>query len=75
MSYRRTMSGTIWHWCRNCSSWPSRDFRQREDKPSTWDGQSLCDECDMRAHSSKCQQSIELRIGLASDRVLGPIVG
>jgi hypothetical protein len=74
MSYRRTTSGTIWHWCHNCSGWPSSDFRRREDKPSTWGGHSLCDECDTRARSGNGQHSIELRTGLASDRVLGPIL-
>ena len=46
MSYRRKINGTVWHWSRNCSGWPRREFRQREDKPSMWGGQSLCEECD-----------------------------
>ena len=74
MSYRRKTSSTLWHWCSNCSGWPQHDFRQREDKPSTWGGQSLCNECDTRVHSGSCQHSIELRTGLASDRALGPVL-
>jgi len=74
MSYRRTASGSVWHWCRNCSGWPLQSFRQREDKPSTLTGQTLCDECDGRASAGTCQHSIELRTGLASDRVLGPVL-
>lgn len=73
MSYRRKTNGSTWHWCRNCPGWPLNDFRQREDKPSTWAGQVLCDECDSRVRSNTCQHSIELRVGLASDQALGPL--
>jgi hypothetical protein len=71
--YRRETQGLIWHFCLNCSGWPKLDFQQREDKPSTWGGQSLCDECDRREHCSSCLHSVELRTGRASDQVLGPV--
>jgi hypothetical protein len=49
--------------CRNCPGWPQLAFRQREDKPATWGGESLCEECDRRERSSSCGRSIELRSG------------
>ena len=75
MPYRRLREGLTWHWCHNCSGWPLSNFRQREDKPSTWSGQSLCEECAMSDLCCTCQHSIELRTGLASDCALAWAVG
>lgn len=73
MSYRREITGSQWHWCRNCPGWPQAQFKQREDKPPTWAGQTLCEECHRRESCSSCLHSVELRIGRASDQVLGPV--
>ncbi len=73
MPYRRETEGVLWHWCRNCPGWPQVEFKQREDKPLAWGGQSMCSECDRRERSSSCLHSVELRIGRASDQVLGPV--
>lgn len=70
MPFRRASTGVTWHWCHNCSSWPLHDFRQREDKPRTWDGQSLCEECATSDSCRTCEHSVELRAGLISDCVL-----
>ncbi len=67
MPYRKLTHSLTWHWCHNCSCWPHRDFRQREDKPVTWNGQTLCEECAMRDGCSDCQHSITLSVGLPSD--------
>ncbi len=45
MPYRRLSNSPTWHWCYNCSGWPLSRFRQREDKPPTWNEQSLCEAC------------------------------
>jgi|GEM_PF-1842570 len=73
MPYRKLVSGATWHWCLNCSAWPLGDFRQREDKPPTWDGQSLCEECGKSDSCGSCRHSADLRTGLASDSALGSI--
>jgi hypothetical protein len=70
MPYRRISSGVVWHWCHNCSAWPLKDFRQREDKPPTWNGNSLCAECAESDYCSTCQHSVGLRTGLPSDSAL-----
>jgi hypothetical protein len=67
MPYRTSSNSLIWHWCYNCSDWPLHDFRQREDKPPTWTGQALCEECATCDGCSECQHSIALRAGLPSD--------
>jgi hypothetical protein len=63
MPYRKLDISVTWHWCHDCSDWPLKDFRQREDKPPTWSGQSLCEECATRDHCSQCQHSVELSTG------------
>jgi hypothetical protein len=67
MPYRKPAISRTWHWCHNCSGWPETDFTQREDKPETWGGQSLCDECASRDCRGACQHSVALRTGLPSD--------
>ena len=67
MPYRKLSDGVIWHWCHNCSGWPVHGFRQREDKPVTWTGQRLCEECAKIDGCSDCQLSVTLRAGLSSD--------
>jgi hypothetical protein len=64
MSYRKLDAADTWHWCHNCSGWPAKDYAQREDKPPTWTGQSLCEECRTRDCSNECQHSVVLRTGL-----------
>lgn len=73
MSYRRLITESQWHWCRDCPNWPLVGFKEREDKPVTWMGQTLCVECGRRDDCSTCLHSVELRIGRPSDRVLGPV--
>ena len=61
MPYRKTSGSVIWHWCHQCAAWPLNNFWQREDKPPTWSGQSLCEEC------------ATMRTGPISDRALEAI--
>jgi hypothetical protein len=63
MPYRKLRNYLTWHWCHNCSGWPLRDFEQREDKPPTWNGQALCEECATRDDCRDCQHSVTLRAG------------
>ena len=70
MPYRKLSNNVTWHWCHNCSQWPLHDFRQREDKPPTWNGQKLCEECATHDGCSDCQHSVTLSAGLASDSSL-----
>jgi hypothetical protein len=57
MAYRKLLNTLTWHWCHNCSSWPRVDFKQREDKPPTWNGEALCEECARHDSCSRCQHA------------------
>jgi hypothetical protein len=73
MPYRKTSGSVTWHWCHGCSAWPRQAFWQREDKPPTWSGQVLCEECAASDASGTCAHSLELRTGQESDRALDAI--
>src|SRR6266513_1064682 len=40
--YRRTRDGDTWHFCSNCSNWPTTDFVEQRLPPSTGE---MCNEC------------------------------
>lgn len=41
--YRRRRAGGVWHWCRNCPTYPDSDFLVRGDRPER--DQDLCPTC------------------------------
>lgn len=52
MEYRRRTQGSdTWHWCRNCSNWPTSDYQKRPDKPTTGE---LCNECRGKEAAGNC---------------------
>ncbi len=50
--YRKTKHTTVWHWCRNCSHWPTSEYIEQEGLPFTGE---LCYECKTRQESDSCQ--------------------
>lgn len=44
--YRKSERENVWHWCRECSKWPTYDYSVSHVKPQQ--GQ-FCSECDKRA--------------------------
>ena len=42
MTYRKRKGHDTWHWCSNCSNWPTHDYVERPDKPQSG---GLCNEC------------------------------
>lgn len=44
--YRKRSGGSTWHYCQDCSAWPTNDFTEQADKPA--DGY-LCNECRAKA--------------------------
>ena len=40
-TYRKEKSGDTWHFCTNCSNWPTADFEEQQGKPRD----NLCSEC------------------------------
>ncbi len=42
--YRRQKESTVWHWCRNCSKWPQKDFESVYTRPTTGEFDPECRE-------------------------------
>lgn len=52
MAYRKRKGNDTWHWCSNCSNWPTTDYDWRPDKPS-WG--ELCNECQAKEKAGTCK--------------------
>lgn len=50
--YRRKKDSDTWHWCRNCSNWPSSDYVSRNSKPTTGE---LDNECQAKTKNNTCK--------------------
>jgi hypothetical protein len=52
MTYRRKTNSDTWHFCRNCSKWPTSDFVERTTRPTTGE---LDNECRSKQQSGTCR--------------------
>lgn len=52
MKYRRRKGSDTWHWCRNCSNWPTSHYDERSTKPTTGE---LDNECRAKEQASNCR--------------------
>lgn len=50
---RRLKGSDTWHWCSNCSNWPTASFEEKPGRPSSGD---LCNECKAKEASGACRQ-------------------
>ncbi|HEY1371606.1 MAG TPA: hypothetical protein VGH50_03990 [Candidatus Binatia bacterium] len=53
ITYRRRNGSEKWHFCVNCSTWPTRDYIELETFEHHLQG-SLCLECVTRRHLGQC---------------------
>ena len=51
MVYRKRKGHDTWHWCRNCSNWPTVDYEEKTAKPTTGEE---CNECKAKDKDGKC---------------------
>src|SRR5437763_15280522 len=51
-SYRRVKGHDTWHWCRNCSFWPSSDYEEKD--ASGYFNGGLCNECLAKEKGGGC---------------------
>ena len=51
MSYRKKNGKDTWHWCANCSNWPTFDYVERPEKPTYGE---LCNECQAKEKAGTC---------------------
>jgi hypothetical protein len=51
MKYRRKNGSDTWHFCTNCSKWPTSDYVERDTKPTTGE---LDNECIAKENNGAC---------------------
>jgi hypothetical protein len=49
--YRRRKGSDTWHFCSNCSNWPTSDYETSYTKPTTGE---LCDQCKAKKDAGNC---------------------
>ena len=52
MAYRRARGRDAWHWCKNCSRWPTADYQEQQTRPTTGE---LCNECRSKDAAGTCR--------------------
>jgi len=45
ISYRKRKGRRVWHFCIDCSRWPTKDYESRLITPPTTEIGGLCKEC------------------------------
>lgn len=53
LMYRRRKDRDTWHWCRNCSNWPTTDYVEQYSKPTSGE---LCNECKAKESAGTCSR-------------------
>jgi hypothetical protein len=53
MKYRKRKDSDTWHFCRNCLQWPTKDYEEKKQKPTT---AKLCIECQAKEQNDNCQK-------------------
>ena len=53
---RRDDDSYIWHWCSNCSQWPTTNYHEFDsgDRPTYGE---LCNECRSKEQNGDCQEA------------------
>ena len=51
--YRKRNNKDTWHWCQNCSLWPSSDYKEVKRKPTSG---KLCYQCAAKAKRGDCKK-------------------
>ncbi len=52
MKYRKKKDSDTWHFCKNCSNWPTANFEEKAAKPSHGE---LCDQCKAKRKAGGCR--------------------
>jgi len=53
IEYRKKRGSDTWHWCRNCSRWPTSDYDVRYTEPTSGE---LCNECKAKEREGVCRK-------------------
>lgn len=49
--YRRKRGSDVWHFCTNCSGWPTSDYEEQTTKPTSGE---LSNECRAKEANGNC---------------------
>lgn len=52
MVYRKRHGKDAWHFCKNCSNWPTSDYVERSSKPTN---DELCNQCKAKQKEGNCK--------------------
>lgn len=50
--YRKHKGKDTWHFCSNCSNWPTSNYDERPAKPTSGE---LCNECKAKQAAGNCK--------------------
>ena len=50
--YRRRYGSDTWHFCRNCTIWPTSGYKEQSSKPTTGE---FCDQCRAKRATRNCR--------------------
>ena len=50
--YRKKKESDTWHWCKNCSKWPTSNYDVQHTKPTTGE---LDNECKAKEQNKQCK--------------------
>ena len=50
-TYRRKKGNDTWHFCSNCTNWPTSDFDEKTTKPTTGE---FCNQCQAKRNNGTC---------------------
>lgn len=53
MAWRRRKGNDTWHFCRNCSNWPTYNDDEQYTKPTSGE---FCNECKAKKAAGNCQE-------------------
>jgi hypothetical protein len=49
--YRKRKGNDTWHWCSNCSNYPTSNYDSSNTKPTSGE---LCNECKAKQNAGTC---------------------
>jgi len=57
VEYRKRKGSDTWHWCTNCSNWPTVNYERSTIKPTSGE---LCDECRRKEARGDCKKKASI---------------
>jgi hypothetical protein len=54
-TWRRRWGRDTWHFCSNCTEWPSSGCEESKTEPVLGSGQEFCDQCLSKEKKKDCE--------------------